>query len=142
MAGRDKGLLKEFQAFVLRGNVVDLAVGVVIGASFGAVITSLVEDVLTPLTGIFRVPDFRDLQMEVGRSTVNYGEFLNSVIAFVLVAAAVFFFVVKPLNRLMASRKTEPDVESKTRDCPECLSAIPRAAKRCAFCTTEVPAET
>ncbi|HEX2052093.1 MAG TPA: large conductance mechanosensitive channel protein MscL [Actinomycetota bacterium] len=141
MADEKTGILKEFQAFILRGNVVDLAVGVVIGAAFGSVITSLVENVLTPLTGIFRVPDFRELRIDVGPSAVNYGLFLNSVIAFLLVAATIFFFVVKPLNRLMAHRKTEPDVVSTTRDCPECLSAIPKAASRCAFCTAEVPAE-
>lgn len=138
MADNKQGMVKEFQSFVLRGNVVDLAVGVVIGAAFGAVITSLVENILTPLTGIFRVPDFEDLQIAVGPSTINYGLFLNAVIAFLLVAAAVFFFVVKPLNRLMARRKTEPDVESTTRECPHCLSSIPRAATRCAYCTSEV----
>jgi len=120
--------------------VVDLAVGVVVGAAFGAVITSLVENVLTPLTGIFRVPDFRELQLSVGPATLSYGLFLNSLIAFVLVSASIFFFVVKPLNRLMANRKTEPDVVSATRDCPECLSSIPIGAARCAFCTSRVPA--
>lgn len=139
MAEGKQGLVKEFQAFVLRGNVVDLAVGVVIGAAFGAVITSLVENVLTPITGLFRVPDFQDLQIAAGTSTINYGLFLNSLISFVLVAAAVFFLVVKPLNRLMARRKTEPDVESTTRECPHCLSSIPRAATRCAYCTSELP---
>lgn len=138
MADKKQGIVKEFQSFVLRGNVVDLAVGVVIGAAFGAVITSLVENILTPLTGIFRVPDFEDLQIAVGPSTINYGLFLNAVIAFLLVAVAIFFFVVKPLNRLMASRKTEPDVESTTRECPHCLSSIPTAATRCAYCTSEV----
>lgn len=136
------GLLKEFQAFVLRGNVVDLAVGVVIGAAFGAVVTSFVENVLTPLTGIFRVPDFRELSVGVGSASIDYGLFLNAVISFLLVSAAVFFFVVKPLNRLMAKRKTEPDVASTTRDCPQCLSSIPVAATRCAFCTSEVAAAT
>lgn len=135
-----KGMLKEFQAFALRGNVVDLAVGVVIGAAFGSVITSLVENVLTPLTGLFRVPDFRELQIDVGESAISYGLFLNSIIAFLLVAAAVFFFVVKPLNRLMESRKTEPDVASTTRDCPSCLSSVPVKAVRCAFCTGDLPA--
>lgn len=141
MAEEKTGLLKEFQSFVLRGNVVDLAVGVVIGSAFGAVITSLVENILTPLTGLFRVPDFKGLGVDVGTSTIAYGLFLNAVIAFLLVAAAIFFLVVKPINRLMARRKTEPEVESTTRDCPACLSAIPMGASRCAFCTSEVPAQ-
>jgi large conductance mechanosensitive channel len=138
MAEQKTGLMKEFQAFVLRGNVVDLAVGVVIGAAFGTVVTSLVENVLTPITGIFRVPDFRNLAVEAGSATISYGLFLNALISFLLVSAAVFFFVVKPVNRLMARRKTEPDVESTTRECPECLSSIPKAARRCAFCGSEV----
>ena len=140
MAEQKKGLLKEFQAFVLRGNVVELAVGVVVGAAFGAVITSLVENVLTPLTGIFRVPDFKSLAIGVGASSIQYGLFLNAVISFLLVAAAIFFLVVKPLNKLMERRKTEPDVVSTTKNCPYCLSAIPNAASRCAFCTSEVQA--
>ncbi len=138
MAEEKKGLLKEFQSFVLRGNVVDLAVGVVVGAAFGTVITSLVENILTPLTGILRVPDFKSLQISVGTSSINYGLFLNAVIAFILVAAAIFFFVVKPVNKLMERRRTEPDVVSTTRDCPSCLSAIPLGASRCAFCTSDV----
>ncbi|CAN5762637.1 large conductance mechanosensitive channel protein MscL [soil metagenome] len=138
MAEPKQGLLKEFQAFVLRGNAVDLAVGVVIGAAFGAVIASLVENILTPLTGIFRVPDFKSLAVDVGTSSINYGLFLNAVISFLLVAAAIFFLVIKPLNKLMDRRKTEPEVASTTRNCPACLSAIPNAATRCAFCTSEV----
>ena len=138
MAEKKTGLLKEFQAFVLRGNVIDLAVGVVIGAAFGTVVSSFVENVLTPLTGVFRIPDFRGLSVEAGSATISYGLFLNALISFLLVAAAVFFFVVKPVNRLMARRKTEPDVESTTKECRECLSSIPREARRCAFCGSEV----
>jgi len=137
-AEEKKGLLKEFQAFVLRGNVIDLAVGVVIGGAFGLVISSLVENVLTPLTGIFRVPDFRSLAVEVGPATLSYGLFLNAVISFLLVSAAIFFLVVKPVNKLNERRRTEPDVVSTTRDCPQCLSSIPNAASLCAFCTSEV----
>lgn len=137
-AEEKKGLLKEFQAFVLRGNVTDLAVGVVIGSAFGLVVSSLVENVLTPLTGIFRVPDFRSLSIDVGPAILSYGLFLNAVISFLLVSAAIFFLVVKPVNKLNERRKTEPDVISTTRDCPNCLSAIPSAASRCAFCTSEV----
>lgn len=138
MAEKKTGLLKEFQAFVLRGNVVDLAVGVVIGAAFGSVVTSLVENVLTPITGIFRVPDFRRLAIDAGSATISYGLFLNALISFLLVSAAVFFFVVKPVNKLMARRRTEPEVESTTTECPECLSSIPKAARRCAFCGSRV----
>jgi large conductance mechanosensitive channel len=121
-------ILKEFRAFILRGNVVDLAVAVVIGAAF------------TPLiAAIFGKPDFSDLAFTINGSRFAYGDFINALITFVLVAAAVFFFVVKPINYLMARLRTEPDVESPTRGCPECLSQIPVAATRCAFCTTEVP---
>lgn len=131
-------MLKEFKAFLLRGNVVDLAVAVVIGAAFGAVVSSFVANLLTPLIAIPGQTDFSDLKFQVGGGVFAYGRFLNDLVAFVLVAAAVFFFVVKPVNALMARHKTEPDVESKTKDCPECLSSIPAAARRCAFCTAVV----
>ncbi|HEX2296570.1 MAG TPA: large conductance mechanosensitive channel protein MscL [Actinomycetota bacterium] len=130
-------MLKEFKGFVLRGNVVDLAVGIVIGAAFGAVVTSFVENVLTPLIAIPGTADFADWVLTVGGSDVSYGEFLNDVISFVLVAAAVFFFVVRPVNALMERRKTERDVVSESKQCAECLSNIPKAARRCAFCTSE-----
>jgi large conductance mechanosensitive channel len=129
-------MLKEFKGFVLRGNVVDLAVGVVIGAAFGAVVTSFVQNVLTPLIAIPGTADFGDWIVTIGGSDVRYGRFLNDAIAFVLVAAAVFFFVVRPVNALMARRKTERDVASESKQCPECLSNIPKGAKRCAFCTS------
>jgi large conductance mechanosensitive channel len=132
-------VLKEFKAFLLRGNVVDLAVAVVIGAAFGMVVQALVKDLITPILAIpGGNPDFSTLSFSINGSTFFYGDFLNVVIAFVSIAAAVFFFVVKPVNALMARRKTEPDVESTVRDCPECLSSIPSAAHRCAFCTAEV----
>ncbi|MCU1463344.1 MAG: large conductance mechanosensitive channel protein [Acidimicrobiales bacterium] len=130
-------MLKDFKAFILRGNVVDLAVAVVIGAAFGAVVKSLVEDLITPLLSIPGKTNFASLHVKIRHSVFAYGNFLNALIAFVTIAAAVFFFVVTPVNTLMARRKTEPDVASETRDCPECLSAIPRAARRCAFCTAE-----
>ena len=133
-------MFKEFRAFVLRGNVVDLAVAVVIGAAFGAVVTALVKDLITPLIAIPGKSDFSALKFTIRKSTFAYGDFLNTLIAFVTIAAAVFFFVVRPLNHLMARFKTEPDVDSTTRDCPECLSAIPRAATRCAFCTAKIQA--
>src|SRR5438093_115975 len=115
-------MLKDFRAFILRGNVVDLAVAVVIGAAFGAVVKALVEDLLTPLIAIPGKTDFKSLDFAIRNSTFKYGEFLNALIAFISIAAAVFFFVVRPLNALMARFKTEPEVESTTRDCPECLS--------------------
>lgn len=130
--------MKEFKAFILRGNVVDLAVGVVIGAAFGTVVNSLVKDVLTPFLGIFGTPNFGSLEIKVGKATLTYGNFLNALIAFLMVAAGVFFFVVKPVNRLMALRRTEPNVESTTKDCPRCLSSIPKGASRCAFCTADL----
>jgi large conductance mechanosensitive channel len=130
-----------FRKFILRGNVVDLAVGVVIGAAFGAVVTAVVKDLITPvIAAIGGKPDFSSLTFTVHKSRFLYGDFLNAVISFLLVAAAIYFFVVLPVNRLMSRFKTEPDVETPTKECPECLSAIPVAARRCAFCTTELPA--
>jgi len=133
-------VLKDFKAFVLRGNVVDLAVGIVIGVAFGTVVSSFVKNLLTPLVSIPGKANFSALHFTVRHSVFLYGTFLNDLISFVIVAAAVFFFVVRPINSLMARRRTEPDVESVTRDCPECLSSIPRAATRCAFCTAKVTA--
>jgi large conductance mechanosensitive channel len=134
-------MLKDFKQFLLRGNVVDLAVGVVIGVAFGAVITAFVDDLITPLIGaIFGKQDFSALTFSINGSRFLYGAFINAVIAFVLIAAAVFFFVVRPVNALMARRRTEPPVDPTTRECPECLSSIPTAARRCAFCTAEVGA--
>jgi large conductance mechanosensitive channel len=132
-------MLKEFKEFVLRGNVVDLAVAVVIGTAFGKVVTSLVGNVLTPIIAIPGEADFSKLVIDLpGENAIHYGAFLNSVIAFLLVAVALFLFVVKPMNLLASRRKTEPDVDSPTRTCPECLSNIPVAARRCAFCTSVV----
>ena len=136
---RTPGIVKEFREFILRGNVVDLAVAVVIGAAFTAVVNALVKDLMTPvIAALFGKPDFSNLAFTINDSRFAYGDFLNAVLTFVLVAAALFFFVVKPVNYLMERRRTGPDVESTTRDCPECLSAIPIAAARCAFCTSEV----
>ena len=131
-------MLKDFKAFLLRGNVVDLAVAVVIGAAFGAVVTSLVRDLITPILSLPGKTNFGDLNFKVRDSVFAYGAFLNALISFILIAAAVFFFVVKPVNALMARRKTEPDVTSTTKDCLYCLSNIPVAAAVCAFCTREV----
>jgi len=139
---KQPGIVKDFKQFLLRGNVVDLAVGIVIGVAFGAVITALVADLLTPLiAAIAGKHDFSALTFTINGSRFLYGDFLNALIAFISVAAAVFFFVVRPVNALMARRKTEPPVDETTRQCPECLSEIPIAARRCAFCTTVVAGE-
>jgi large conductance mechanosensitive channel len=132
------GVLKDFKSFILRGNVVDLAVGVVIGVAFGAVVTALVRDLLTPIIAlVFGKHDFGALTFAINGSTFRYGDFINALIAFLSVAAAVFFFVVQPVNVLMARRRTQPDVDSETRPCSECLSDIPQRARRCAFCGSE-----
>jgi len=129
-------MVGDFKAFLLRGNVVDLAVGIVIGAAFGAVVTALVKDLITPIiAAVIGKPDFSALTFSVNGSKFLYGDFINALLAFVSIAAAVFFFVVKPVNALMERRKTQPDVESETMPCPECMSDIPRQARRCAFCT-------
>jgi large conductance mechanosensitive channel len=133
------GILNEFKAFLLRGNVVDLAVAVVLGVAFGAVVTSLVEDLLTPLLGaIFGEPDFSGLTFEVNKSRFFYGDFINAVISFLMIAAAVFFFVIVPYNELMKRMRKEPPPDETIRKCPECTSAIPTDARRCMYCTSEV----
>jgi len=125
--------------FLLRGNVVDLAVGVVVGAAFGAVVTEFTKDLLTPLiAAIVGKPDFSAIQYEVNGSKFLVGNFLNALIAFLLVATAVYYFVVVPVNALMARAKKEPPADPTTKKCPECLSEIPIGAKRCAFCTSQV----
>jgi len=132
-------MFKEFKTFLLRGNVVDLAVGVVIGAAFGTVVTALVKDLLTPLiSAIAKVPDFSGLSFTLNNSQFMYGDFINALVAFVLVAAAVFFFVVKPMNILIAMSRKEPPADPTTKKCPECLSEIPLEAKRCSHCTQVV----
>jgi len=134
-------MAKEFKEFLLRGNVVDLAVGIVIGAAFGALVTALVRDLLTPIIGaIFGKHDFSTLMFTINGSTFHYGDFINYLIAFVSIAAAVFFFVVKPVNLLMERRRTGRDVDSETHPCSECLSEIPRQAHKCAFCASPQPA--
>ena len=141
-AAATRGYLTDFKQFLLRGNVVDLAVGIVIGAAFGAVVTALVTDLLTPLVAaIFGSHDFGALSFTIHHSRFLYGDFINALISFVAIAAAVFFFVVRPVNALMARRRTEPPVDVTTRACPECLSEIPREARRCAFCTAQVEPE-
>lgn len=132
-------ILKDFQQFLLRGNVVDLAVGVVIGIAFAAMVTALVGDLLTPLiAAIFGSHDFSSLTFTINGSHFLYGAFINAVLAFLVIAAVVFFLVVKPVNALMERRRTEPPIDATTRECPHCLSQIPIGARRCAFCTQEV----
>jgi large conductance mechanosensitive channel len=129
-------MLKEFKQFLLRGNVVDLAVGVVIGAAFGSVVTALVSDLLTPfISAIAKVPDFSGLLFTINGSKFMYGHFLNTLISFILVAAAIFFFVVKPINILISRSRKEPPADPTTKKCGECQSEIPISAKRCAHCT-------
>ena len=132
-------MLKGFRDFILRGNVVDLAVAVVIGAAFGALVTALVKDLITPLiAAILGKPDFSALTFTIHKSKFLYGDFINALIAFLSIAAVIYFFVVQPLNKLTARLKPGKPVDEVTRSCPECLSDIPSAARRCAFCTAEV----
>jgi large conductance mechanosensitive channel len=132
-------MLKGFRDFILRGNVVDLAIAVVIGAAFTAIVTSFTENLLTPLiAAIGGEPDFSELIFKINSSEFRYGAFINSVISFLIVAAVVYFLVVTPMNKVMERFKVEEPVAKPTRDCPECESSIPTTANRCAFCTAEV----
>jgi large conductance mechanosensitive channel len=132
-------VVKDFREFLLRGNLVDMAVGIVIGIAFAAVITALVADLITPLiAAIGGNPDFSNLTFTINKSHFLYGAFINALITFLVIAAVIFFLVVRPVNALMARRKTEPPVDETVRQCPHCLSEIPAAATRCAFCTQEV----
>jgi large conductance mechanosensitive channel len=134
-------MLKDFRQFLLRGNLVDLAIAVVIGAAFGAVVAALVKDIITPLiAAIGGQPDFSGLDFTINKSRFAYGDFLNAILTFVIIAAVVFFFVVKPVNALLERMQTSEPVDEETRECPACLSQIPYAARRCAFCTEEVGA--
>jgi large conductance mechanosensitive channel len=133
-------MLKGFKEFIFRGNVIDLAVAVVIGAAFGAVVAAFVKDLLTPLiAAIFGKPDFSAFYVDLNGSRFMYGDFINSLISFLLVAAAVYFFVVVPMNAYMAYRKRgEVPPDPTTKQCPECLSTVPVGARRCAFCTATI----
>ena len=131
--------MKDFKEFLLRGNLVDMAVGIVIGVAFAAVVTALVTDLITPLiAAIGGQPNFANLKFHVNVSTFLYGAFINALIAFLLIAAVVFFLVVRPVNALMARYRTEPDVEQTTKSCQHCLSSIPIGASKCAFCTADL----
>src|SRR3954464_5828017 len=132
-------MMKEYKQFVLRGNVIDLAVAVVIGAAFGAIVTSLVTNIITPIiAAIFGQPDFSGLSFTLNGSEILYGAFLNSVIGFLIIATVIFFAVVKPMNAIMTRMRTESTPGPLARKCPYVLSEIQTGATRCAFCTQEV----
>lgn len=132
-------MIHGFKQFILKGNVVDLAVGVVVGVAFGSVVTALVKDVITPIIGaIGGKPDFSGISFTINNSKFLVGDFLNAVISFVIIAAVIYFFVVIPMNKLIAATRKEKPVDPTTKKCPECLSVIPLEAKRCAFCTSVI----
>jgi large conductance mechanosensitive channel len=134
-------MLKGFKQFVLRGNVLDLAVAVVMGGAFGAVVTALVKDLLTPfIASVAKTPDFSSMAFQVNGSKFLIGDFVNSLISFLLIAVAVYFFVIMPVNALMARlNRGEAPPDPTTKKCPECLSDVAIGAKRCAFCTSALP---
>ena len=131
-------MLGEFRQFLLRGNVVDLAVGIVIGGAFGAVVTALVKDFITPLIGAIFGTSKNGMRFQLGSATFLVGDFLDALISFALIAAVIFFLVVKPVNYLIERSRREPPPDPTIRQCPECLSEIPAAARRCSFCTSPV----
>jgi large conductance mechanosensitive channel len=133
-------MLSGFKQFILRGNVVDLAVGVVIGAAFGGVVTAFTKDLLTPLiAALIGTPRFSDVKFTIHGSVFDIGDFINAAISFFLIAAAVYFFVVTPINALLArARKAPVPADPTTKKCPECLSEIPIEARRCAYCAQPV----
>ena len=133
-------MLKGFREFLFRGNVVDLAIAVVIGAAFGAMVTALVKDLITPfIAAIVGQSDFSALTFTINNSKFLYGDLLNAVVSFVLIAAAIYFLIILPMNTIQARFK-KPAAAPSTKECPECLSTIPLAAKRCAHCTVVLPA--
>lgn len=130
-------MVKEFRDFLLRGNLVELAVALVMGLAFAALTASFVDDLIMPIVAmVVGKPDFSGLTFTINDAVFRYGAFITALITFLTTAAAIFFFVVKPVNELMERFKTQPDVESPTKTCTECLSDIPAGAKRCAFCTS------
>lgn len=133
-------MLQGFKQFILRGNVIDLAVAVVMGVAFGAVVTALVKDLLTPLiAAIVGTPDFSAIKFTVNSSEFLIGDFINAVLSFLLIATAVYFFVVLPMNTVMARlRRSDTTPDPTTKKCPECYSEIPIPARRCAFCTSDL----
>jgi large conductance mechanosensitive channel len=134
-------MVHEFKEFILRGNVVDLAVAIVLGIAFGAVINSAVDDLIMPIiAALGGEPDFSALDFTINDAVFRYGNFITVLISFLIIAAVIFFFVVKPMNWLIQKSRREPPADPTTRKCPECLSEIPNEARRCAFCTAEVGA--
>jgi len=132
-------LAVEFKQFIMRGNVIDLAIGFMMGAAFGAVVSALVADLITPLiAAIGGNPDFSNLTFTLNNSVFKYGHFINALLAFIIIALVLFFFVVKPVNSLISRSRKEPPADPTTRKCPECLSEIPLEARRCKFCTSEI----
>ena len=136
-------MIREFRDFILRGNVVDLAVGIVIGAAFTAVVNGMVSGFITPVIALLGGKDsFDQLSFTLGGTEFPYGLFLDALISFLIIAAAVFFFVVKPVNQLLSRLRPDAPIASELRACPECLSDIPRAARRCMHCSAQVTPET
>jgi large conductance mechanosensitive channel len=134
-------MLRDFKAFILRGNVVDLAIGVAIGAAFTAVVGAFTTGIITPLLAIpGKSANFSDYTATIFGSTFQYGAVIDAIIQFLIIAAVLFFLVVVPVNKLMSRRKTEPEVEATTKDCEHCFSSIPKQATVCAFCTRDVAA--
>lgn len=132
-------LFKEFKAFLMRGNVVDLAIAIAIGAAFGAVVKSFVDDIIMQIIAAFGgQPDFSALDFTINDASIRYGAFLNAAIAFLILAAVIFLFVVKPMNMLIARSRKEPPADPTEMSCPDCLSSIPIGAKRCRYCTSVV----
>jgi large conductance mechanosensitive channel len=135
-------MLTGFKQFIMRGNVIDLAVAVIIGGAFGAVVNALVKDLLTPLiAALVGQPDFSAIVFTINGSAFMIGDFINNIVSFLLVAAALYFFVVAPMNAILTrQRRGEPSPDPTTKKCPECMSEVPIAARRCAFCTTPLTA--
>jgi large conductance mechanosensitive channel len=142
--GQHLGVFGEFRDFLMRGNIVDLAVAVVIGAAFNSVVQALVADIITPvIAAIGGKPDFSELSFTINKSQFLYGDLINQILTFLITAAAVFFVVVKPMNAMMRRmRPAKPEEAPATKICPECLSAIPAGASRCMYCTSPQPATT
>jgi large conductance mechanosensitive channel len=132
-------MLKDFKAFLLRGNAVDLAVGIVVAVAFGAVVKALIDDLIMPIiAAIIGKPDFSSLLFTIHNGQFMYGAFINAVIYFISVAAGVFFFVVQPVNKIIARYSKEPPPDPSVKKCPECLSTIPAEARKCAFCASSL----
>jgi large conductance mechanosensitive channel len=130
-------MLKGFKEFLLRGNVIDLAVAVIIGGAFGALVTALVEDIITPFIGALGgTPDFSNLSFTINNSKFLIGDFLNALISFLIISAVIYFFIVLPMNKIIAGLRRGEKIDPTEQTCPDCLSLIPLKAKRCKFCTT------